>query len=448
MFNQSVRKNKVVLADYNYQRDIESRLLIAQLTSFEIEVLNEIVNNSLVIPIKQFAEHLNATSAELIPILEKLKPAKLFKLEKDHILIDKEVRKYYESLMVKFEEYFEHGMEFLQSQLQKIPIQILFDWYCILRTSDDIFESIVEKFLATPKTYQRYLQELQFNDPKVNKMVQMVFSAPDYTVSANEIMQACGLSHETFEEYTLLLEYYFVCCLNYRKVGNRWEEIVTPYFEWHEYLRFIRDTTPKKIMDVSNILRTHPENFGFVQDMSKLLTLLQTKPLPVEPFEEGYTLKPKDGAKQFPHASQTYQKNLIDKLLIQHLIEIDNHRIYAVEGSNEWLDKSDTDKALTLSRHPIQVEKALKNLLNGGWYYAEDFLKGFTGTLGLKDAVTLKCKGKKWRYALPAYTQQERHMIESTLCERLFEAGVVAIGTHKGKSCFSVTPFGKALLED
>lgn len=448
MFNQTHRKNKIVLTDYNYQRDILSRLLIANLTTVEVEILVEILNNSLTISLKQFAEHLNISLEELKLFIDKLNPSKLVKVVKDVAFIDKEVRKYYESLLIKFDEQFEPGMEFLQSLLQKVPIQALTNWYSLPRTSDDIFQTILEKCLATPKIYERYLQEIQFDDPKLNQIIKYLFASPDFTVTAKELMQTCNLTHEKFEEYMLLLEYNFICCLGYRKIDAYWEEIVTPFFEWHEYLRFKRDTAPKKISDVSNVIRSHPKDFGFVQDMAKILNLLQNKPFPVEACDGGYILKPKEANKLFPNFPITYVKQLIDKLLINHLVEIDKERMYPLEISVEWLQKSDQEKALTMSRHPIQVERDLRRVINHGWVYVEEFLKGFTATFGLKEMASLKNKGKKWKYVLPVYTAQELEMIEMTLCERLFEAGVVATGTHLGKSCICITSFGKALLEE
>src|SRR5262249_3414409 len=136
------------------------------------------------------------------------------------------------------------------------------------------------------------------------------------------------------------------------------------------------------------------------------------------------------------------------KLLSQPSVEIEIQRTDTVEGSNACLEKSDPDKALTLSRHPLQVEKGLPFLLNADSLYAKDFLNGFTAPLGVRDVSTLKTKGKKWGYGLPTSWEQELDMIEATLCERLFEAGVVAVGTHNGKRCFCVAAFGEALSED
>lgn len=444
------RKNKVVLSDYNFRRDIENRLLMAELTTFEVDVLREILNNSLKISIGQIADNMNVDPGSIVSVIEKLSPAKLIKLNgSETAVVDKEMRKYYECQILKFDEDFEPGMEFLQGLLHKVPIHILPSWYSIPRTSDHIFQSIMEKFLATPKIYERYLQEINFDNPILDSISKEVFAAPDFKVRAQDLMQRYKLTHEQFEECMLLLEYNFVCCLCYQKTDNRWEETVTPFYEWHEYLRFLRDTKPKSISDPTGIVRKHPEDFGFVHDMSRVLKFLQTKALPVEPFENGYVLMAKDASKLLPHNStQHYVKNLVDKMLMSRLVEIHNKQVRALELSQEWIKKSDQDKAMTMTRHPIQVEKSLKRILSFGWVYVDDFMKGFTGSLGSREQISLKNKGKRWRYAIPAYTDEEKALIEKTLCERLFEAGIVDVGTYKGKTCICVTPFGRMCLED
>ena len=444
------RKNKVILSDYNYRRDIENRLLMAELTTFEVDVLREILNNSLKISLEQIADNMNVEVSRIIPVTEKLSYTKLIKMNgNDTAVVDKEMRKYYESQILKFDEDFEPGMEFLQGLLHKVPIHILPTWYSIPRTSDHIFQSITEKFLATPKIYERYLQELHFDNPILDCISKEVFAAPDFKIRARDLMHHFNLSHEKFEECMLLLEYNFVCCLCYQKNDNCWEEIVTPFYEWHEYLRFKRDTAPKSISDPAGIIRKHPEDFGFVHDMTRILKSLQSKALSVASFDNGHILASKDIARILPHNSTShYVKNLIEKLQICRLVEIANGQIRGLEQAQEWLKKTVQDRAMTMTRHPIQVEKSLKRIIDLGWVYIDDFIKGFTGILGSREQITLKNKGKRWRYVLPSYSDEEKVIIEKTLCERLFEAGIVAVGTHKGRACICLTPFGRMSLED
>jgi hypothetical protein len=158
------RKNKIELSEYEYEKDVRNRALMATFTSRDVEVLEEILYSSLRIPLSVLEQNVELSADELAPILAKLAPCGLFTVETDHVIVDKEMRKYYEQQVLKFEEDFKPGMEYLQALLKKVPIHVLPTWYAISRTSNNIFESIVEKYLQTPQTYQRYLMELHFGD--------------------------------------------------------------------------------------------------------------------------------------------------------------------------------------------------------------------------------------------------------------------------------------------
>src|SRR3569832_2080321 len=135
----AAKKNKISLADYNYRRDIENRLLMANFSTFEVAVLEEILYSSIKTPIRKIAKNLERGEEELLPILEKFSKTGLLIIEGDAIVVDKETRKYFETEIEKFEEGFTPGMEFLQNLLKKIPIHVLPIWYSIPRTSNNIF---------------------------------------------------------------------------------------------------------------------------------------------------------------------------------------------------------------------------------------------------------------------------------------------------------------------
>ena len=159
------KKNRVNLADYDYQRDIENRVLISQLNFQELEILEEILNSSIKFPISSLKETLNLTNTELKQTLEKLGTTGLFSIKNDEVTINKEMRKYYEFQLLKFDNNYRPDMESLQGLLKKVPIQVLPIWYMVPRTSDSIFNSLVDKYFKTPHIYQQYLDELIFDDP-------------------------------------------------------------------------------------------------------------------------------------------------------------------------------------------------------------------------------------------------------------------------------------------
>jgi hypothetical protein len=370
MFECANKKNKIVLTDYNYKRDIENRLLMAHFSVFDVTVLHEILSSSLIVTGKTIAEHLDTTEKKLQPTLEKLSKTKLLTYSQGVITVDKELRKYYEVQILKFDDNFEPGVEYLQSILNKVPIHVLPIWYVIPRSSDNIFASIVEKYLFSPKIYERYAAEMIFDNPVCNQIIDDVFTAPDFEVTSNVLRKKYKLSAEQFEEYMLHLEYNLICCLSYKCIGDQWEEVVTPFYEWREYLRFKRDTEPQPILDVAKIKRTHPDDYGFINDMTTRLKKVIEAPQKVK------------------------EKDATTEMLLQlHLVTEKNGQLHSNEHSTAWLKKSLQDQAIMIYRLPMtryrylygneflvsdrdirEAERSLKRVINKGWFYFDDFM--------------------------------------------------------------------------
>src|ERR1700722_12485760 len=98
------KKNKVTLADYSYQRDIENRLLMSQFTTLDLSVLEDILYSSLNISLKKLAKNLSVDEKRVRPIVQKFSQTGLLSLHDDQIVVDKEMRKYFEAQIVKFDE--------------------------------------------------------------------------------------------------------------------------------------------------------------------------------------------------------------------------------------------------------------------------------------------------------------------------------------------------------
>ncbi|MBS0650340.1 MAG: hypothetical protein JSR93_04175 [Verrucomicrobia bacterium] len=469
------KKNKITLEDYDFRQDIENRLLMGQFTSVDLEVLEEILYSSITIPIRKLAKNLSLEEEELLPILQKLSKSGLFAYDDETITVDKELRKYFETQIMKFDPDFKPGMEYLQSLLRKVPIHVLPIWYSIPRTSNNIFESLVEKYLLTPQIFQRYLLDLNFPNPTLNAIIKDVYSAPDFSVFAKDLVDKYSLSKEQFEEYLLYLEFNFVCCLGYRKVDDDWKEIVTPFHEWHEYLMFLRTTEAPSITTPEKIQRARPQDFSFIQDISAVLKMAKKQPIPLAPGKNGLialqpaqfsTLASKlEGFKENDPDLPSYIDRLISKLRILKLADIVDDRLYALEAANDWLDMRPENRAIFLYRHPLnrldnpkissqlctdrnikEAEKSIQRVLNSGWVYLDDFIRGTIVPLGEDSLVMLKRQGKTWKYCLPSYSEEEASLIRSVIYDWLFEIGVTAIGLYEGKECFMVTPFGQSLF--
>jgi DNA-binding Lrp family transcriptional regulator len=429
------RKNKVNLNDYNFQQDIENRILMSDFTTFDVKALEEILYSSLKISVRKLAKTLECDESTLLQTLKKLSKTGLLTVADDTILVDKEMRKYFEFEITRFEPDFRPDMEFLQGILRKVSIHLLPVWYSVPRTSNNIFESLIEKYLLTPQLYQRYLMELQFGHPTVNAIIHDIFTAPDFKISSSDLISKYNLNRKDFEEILLLLEFNFVGALCYEKEEDHWHEFVTPIQEWREYLQFLKLTEVPIVQEPVN--RNYESDFPFIEEMSDLLHKSLRGPV----------------VSNTPHAL---------KLCMIKVAEERDGKLYPTQEALPWLEMTIEERALSLYRHPHnyllsrgnadryvrEAEKSIKRVLHGSWVFFDDFLKSVLVPLSEKSVISLKKTGKQWRYTLPTYTKEEEALIKATIFEWLHETGVVVTGTCQGRDCFAVTPFGRFFFQE
>lgn len=446
------RKAKITLSDYSYRQDIENRILMAQLSVFEVALLQDIIHHSLKISVEQLAEELNTSVDSLLPVLDKLSATKLYKRANLTLIVDKEMRKTFEFQLEKFDDHFEPDLEFLQNVLNQVPIHLLPLWYAIPRSSNNIFASIIEKYFHTPKIYLQYLNELQFDNPVLTSIINDVYHAPHFKVKASDLIAKYQLTRECFEEYLLLLEYHFACCLGYNQMDGRWEEVVTPFSELMEFLNY--EAQAKEHAIKGPIEKTHDTEFSFIHDLTTLIKGCQTKK--IQP-DEVKNLKAKTAAQI---------RRVVDKLVqVEFAKESANGLLLATAKGKAWIGKTHAEKIAALAGDPLNVltnakdfaalwnmrniyliEKKLRKFTPDEWIPIEWFLKGFIAPIGDKEQVTLKKKGKKWKYEVPVYSEHEIQFIQDVIFERLAELGVVDTGTHKGKKVFRLTSFGSHFI--
>lgn len=440
----AVRKHKVTLTDYDYKRDIENRLLLSNMTTQEHAVLEEILFSPIRTTVRKMAKNIDIEEDRVLIILQKLSKTGLVSFEEEAVVVDKEKRKYFETELEKFEEGFAPGMEFLQHLLKKVPIHVLPHWYAIPRTSNNIFDSLIEKYLFTPIVYQRYLADLNFPDPTLNAIAQDILKAPNFEVPARTIQKKYSLTPEKFHEALLTLEFHFVCTLTYKKEDDCWHETVSLFHEWKEHLTFLKETALKT--ETKQVTRLRPTDFAFVDDIT--MVLLHAKKHPFFLTESGKAIK-----FSTPLPNEAYLKKLLLKIERFRLAEAQEGKFSLTEAGIEWLELRSENRALYLYRHPEQnekivreIEKSVHRILNSGWVRLSDFLKGVFVSTVEGQYLCLKKSGKCWKYDRPAYTPEDLQLIEWVVLEHLFETGVIALGSLQNETYISVTPFGQSLL--
>ncbi len=451
----TLKKNKICLSDYDYKKDIENRILISELTSFDLEVLEEILFSSIKTSLKKLAVNLDVEPSLLIPILKKLNGAGLLHTEKEEIVINKKMRKYFEFEHAKFDEDFKPDIEYLQQLLHKIPIHILPLWYSTPRTSNNILNSIVEKYLTTPQVFQRYLAELISDNSLFGQIINDVYKAPNLTIASEKIVEKYEISKEDFYEIILILEYNFACCLSYKKTETGYQEVITPFYEYKEYLQHYRNTEVNGIEELQNKKNERP--LAYVEDLSKILSEAQ-KPILIK-SSKYVDLKNEDYQTIIP-----YFEYLVQKLSKLKYLKVKNNQITITDLGKDFLTMSLENKALHVYQHPHnsidsdnfslyteknvrEAEKSIIRVLNKGWVYFDDFIKGVMISIQETPILKLTKTGKSWKYNIPEYSEEEAALIKRVIFEWLYEAGIISIGKHENKDCFCVTDFGHTIFD-
>lgn len=446
------RKNKINLSDYNSHQDIESKILLSECSSFEFEVLEAILFSSLKIATAKLAHSLDVSEEALKPVLEKLARTNLLEIQGNLLLVDKERRKYFEFQICRFEKDFKQNMDFLQGLLKMVPIHILPVWYSIPRSSNNIFESIVEKYLFSPQIYERYLEEVEALDPVYSKILKDLFSSENLQIPSSVLIAKHGLTRFEFEEVMLQLEFRFVAFVCYRPDGNQWQEWVVPFYEWQQHLLFLKNTQPPPIIEGNQRVsckRNAP--FAFLKDMEIALELLKKNPLTPDS-----SLAPHFGLSEEDPFTHSYIMKLFEKLVLIRLAAYREGSFVALDGGTDWLSLSYENRAVALYRHPQnrpadiserqarEAEKIVKRVIHGKCVLLDDLLTG--SLVFLSDDPTDKRPNKNW--LPPKYNESEKSLIKTVLLDSLFECGMVLPGIYEGRDCLAVTPFGKTFFED
>lgn len=473
------RKNKINLSDYDYQADIRNRLLMAQFTPQDVELLEDILYGSIQIPLAKLKKNLSLDDHELDQILRKLSQTELFTHDGDSIVVDKEMRKYYDFQILKFDDDFKPNMNYIQGLLKKVPIHILPIWYAVPRSSNNIFASMIERYFKTPAVYERYLLDLNLNEPVMASIIADLFNSEELELSAKDIQKKHELTQETFEEYMLHLEFNFVCCTKFKQVNDEYQQVIAPFYEWSEYLKFRQTHRPKAVQVPGKVQALSQRKFHFVEDMAYLLEEIIHQSLPLKPAATSHDFIFEESTIQglvarMPHSDslahqtmtgQLYFSRLASKLVRLGLAVRHEDLLSPHHNAPHWLNMEIEDKALYLYRHPEnrtlrmgfdeqldteksvrEVEKSLERIQSEEWLFLDEFLKGVTCAVGDNPSVELIKSGPDWNYRLPTFNEEEMQFMRHVIMQRLFEVGMVNVGVCDQRECFKLLSFGRETL--
>jgi hypothetical protein len=459
---KTLKKTKISLPDYNYEEDILSRTLLKTLNSEELKVLEEILFSSLQFSIESLSDNLDLPVDEVYAHLEKLAALNLFNFDGRNLQVDKDKRKYFETQITRFEEDFEPNLDFFQNILKCLPIEVLPSWYHVPRTSNNIFQSLIDKHLLTPQIYQRYIIDHTSMNELTALVAKDVFDHTELRIPVTNIMQKYELSRHDFEELALQLEFHILAFVSY----HNGIEVMTPFHEWREYLLSLKENQSGNLEDVTPL---RPYEFAFIQDMHELINLTEKANIEI------YFSKEKDSFSVEPTAvpliqasiaaDKEYIQKLVNKLLTLGLAVVEETFLKPTKAAKEWSMIPIMQRAHITFKHPhnmlsmqktsglatqrsiIEIQKSLSAVKDLGWIYFDDFMTFAMIALNEDKQVTLKKIGRSWSYALPKYSEEEKEFIRQVVTEWLFESGITQIGKKDDKLAFRLTSLGKSIVD-
>lgn len=429
------------LSDYDYEQEIEDRLLMGAFSALETQVLEELLYSSLKVNLQELEAALDIERKSLDTALETINQIELFQIDGELLTICKEKRKRVEALAERLESDFSPTIQHLIERLSTVPITLLPRWYDLPYTSEEIFQSIIDKYLVTPKKYRRQLAVEEQNNPQIEKLCQLLYSAPDYKIAVADLIKQLSLSERECHELILQLEFHFIGCLTFELKGEKVEPFLSPPAEWIRYLNHENCSPQTPPPEEKNIERLHPSDFGFVSDLNKVLRSLMLEPV----------------------ATNGLSQELIDTITTLKLATIEEGELSLQSEGRNWLAMTTEEQAMALyffhlkryhraqngnfsDRDVREIERAIGKAPHELWIEIEEFTSSIAEAIGDAKPVTLQRKGRRWHYELPEYTDLEKAFIKEVIIDHLFKCGMVAIGSFEGKTFFKVTPFGRMTL--
>ncbi|MCH9621963.1 MAG: hypothetical protein S4CHLAM20_13960 [Chlamydiia bacterium] len=453
---------KVELEDFDYERDLKLRLHLEKLNTHAIYVLEEILYSPLKVSIQELCDNTETSYTDIHSILDSLKPLGLFDINNETLFIKKDVRKYFEMLIEKFEPDFSPNLDYFKDLLKHVPIHCIVSWYHIPRTSNNIFNSIIEKHFKTPKIFEKYITETLSLDPIAQNVADLVLNSSCGKVSCKEIQEKTSLNEEELEKIILFLEYHYIIASSYEVEDNHYTKYLSLFSEWKNWKINSQFSSKEELsLHEDEIQRISDNEFSFIEDMSLILTLCNEIALHVTYNQKDELFYLEDESIRLPGINNnetTYIARVINKNLLLGLCVIEEDQLRQTPPAKKWLETPIKKRTLITFKHPhnalshksrfsfkqhdrniIEVQKALSTIQSGRWIMFDEFMHlNLSSGNSLKQAE-LKRVGREWKFEAAEYDPKEIEFIKLIVLGWLFESGMIIPGTYQNKDCFKVT---------
>lgn len=410
------KKNQIELSDYDYKADIAQRIALSRLSQDDIILLDEIVFGPLKVAISDLG------SGVEMDALARMENLGLYRIEGGYLIVDKEERRRFEIVQERYSEEGPH-LGYVRSLFSKVPIGQLLNWFVIPRASSDIFMSIVEKYLSTPRHYERLILEIEFDDTRFKKVLDLLFANDGAPISFDRVKAILGVTEEELHEMVLHLEFNLLAFLVYRDG----EQCIAPLAEWTDYLKRKRALLPMTTQG-SIHARTKSHAVELAEALEKIDNCEGCSP------------------------------QLISELLDLDFLTLMGEEVAITADGKMFLEKGRDEQALYLLRYPYlfwreggslgadsarrSVERSLEALKHGEWVDFGRFVESIDVPLKGHPPIELVKRGARWGYSRPIYSPEERQEVAAYIEERLGKLGLVEVGDHDGSVGIRLTPLG------
>jgi len=462
------KKEKIELGEYDFPQDLAARLYLSQLSPFEVEVIEELNLRPLQLSITEFSSEIDKSIDRIFPIFQDLQKLNLLKMSGDLVLLNKEMRKYFEHSLELFDQDFTPDLLFVYQNFRKIPIHCLSTWYALPKNSNNLFQSLLDKYLLTPSLYEKYLQEVQLEGETMEKIKETLLGSENLQLSVDEIQKRFHLTKESLEKTLILLEFFLVGVTYFVRQGDGYERIFSML---HEYRTYQKECQQRALSSIAakKISCTLSAPFGFIEDLD--LLLIQAKRHKVELIEDQLppsflAILAKKSTLIDPKSLQEHFAHIVQRgLQLGLLVRRDNMLVVSVYEANKWHALSLEERSIYLLYHPknrfftydgevhLLEEKHLKDAQKAicqaiplGFVELEKLLDVTSISLGSQKGVHLKRSGVRYRYQSPQYSMDERKLLRATYLETFFESGFIEKGiSEQGAICIRTTSFGNSV---
>ncbi len=442
---QFQKKHKVDLSEYTVDQDLFFRARLAELEPAITKLLIELFYLSSKTTLPKLKNALDLTETELKYFIEKIAPFQILSLEQEIVLIDKEVKKKIECFLAKFEEDFIPGIEYFQSLLKQVPINILPTWYSLPRSCDSIFLSLKEKIFQTPTQYLRHIKEVETEIYPIQPVVQALLESFRDGLTLSDLKRLTGLDGAELDECILFLEFNFIAVLTYEEKEGRWDAQLSLPHELKNYLKKQSAIPPFTPIVQSTVVPDRGIPLTFAFDLSQVIRFAKLYPLRVASNEGSLKFDSKNLEKleaTLP-VSTSYLENILLRGIELELLKIVDGYITLHAQAETWLLYSIEKQALSLykvlwmqkNQSAKQSEKGLSAISDKGWVLVEEVIAF------ISSGKPVLSRGKDGF----TYEIQDEVKLTQEHLSILFESGLIEWGQIEKKRCLRLTELGKQI---